>query len=149
MRPVSTTAMAFSASGLVLTNHCVETSGSTTVLQRSQRADGERVGLDFFEQAEALQVFDHAAAGFEAVEAGVGAGCGGHAAVLVDDLDARQIVTLAGFEIVGIVRGGDFDRAGAEFGVGQIVEDDGDLAIHQRQIARCGRAGRSSARLWR
>src|SRR5687767_8728615 len=35
MRPVSTAAIAFSASGLVLTNHCVETSGSTTVLQRA------------------------------------------------------------------------------------------------------------------
>src|SRR5207237_9731302 len=35
MRPFSTTSMAFSASGLVLTNHCVEMSGSTGVLQRS------------------------------------------------------------------------------------------------------------------
>ena len=34
MRPFSTASMAFSASGLVLTNHCVETSGSTGVLQR-------------------------------------------------------------------------------------------------------------------
>ena len=32
----STAAMAFSASGLIFTNHCVETSGSTTVLQRWQ-----------------------------------------------------------------------------------------------------------------
>ena len=79
MRPVSTTAMAFSASGLVRTNHCVEISGSTTVLQRSQLADGERVRLDLLQQAKAFQILDHAAARFEAVEAGVGTGCGGHA----------------------------------------------------------------------
>ena len=97
-------------------------------------ADGERVRLDLFEQAEALEVFDHAAACFEAVETGVGTGFGGHSAVLVDDLDARQVVTLAGFEIVGIVGGSDFDGAGAELGVGEIVEDHGDLAIHQGQI---------------
>src|SRR2546421_1803476 len=35
IRPDSTTAMAFSASGFIFTNHCVERSGSTTVLQRS------------------------------------------------------------------------------------------------------------------
>ena len=35
MRPASTASMAFSASGLMFTNHCVETSGSTAVLQRS------------------------------------------------------------------------------------------------------------------
>ena len=55
-------------------------------------------------------------------------------AVFIDDLDARQIVALAGFEIVGIVGGGDFDGAGAELRIGQIVEDDRDGAVHQRQI---------------
>ena len=43
-------------------------------------------------------------------------------------------MAFAGFEIVGIVRGGDFDDAGAEFGVGDFVEDDGDFAIHQRKV---------------
>ena len=45
----------------------------------------------------------------------------------------RKVVALAGFEIVGIVRGRDLDDAGAEFGIGEVVEDDGDLAVHQRQ----------------
>ena len=35
-------AMAGSASGFVLTNHCLETSGSTGVLQRWQRPSGSR-----------------------------------------------------------------------------------------------------------
>ena len=34
MRPDSTAAMAFSASGFIFTNHCFEISGSTMVLQR-------------------------------------------------------------------------------------------------------------------
>ena len=97
-------------------------------------AYGERVGLDLFQQAKALQVFHHAAAGLKAVQARVGTGFGGHAAVLVDDLDARQIVALAGFEIVRIVGRGDLDCAGAELGVGEVVENHGELAIHQRQI---------------
>jgi hypothetical protein len=54
-------------------------------------------------------------------------------AVLVDDFDMRQVVALARFEVVGIVRGGDLDHAGAELGVGQIVENDRNLAIHQRR----------------
>ena len=46
----------------------------------------------------------------------------------------RQVVALAGFEVVGVVRGRDLDDAGAELGIGEIVEDDRDLAIHQRQL---------------
>ena len=33
-----------------------------------------------------------------------------------------------------VVRGRHFHDAGAEFGIGQIVENDGNLAIHQRQL---------------
>ena len=55
-------------------------------------------------------------------------------AVFVDHLDHGQVVAAAGFEIVRVVRRRHFDHAGAEFGIGQIVEDDGNLAIHQRQL---------------
>ena len=34
-----------------------------------------------------------------------------------------QVVALAGFEVVGVVRGRDFDDAGAEFGVGHVVAE--------------------------
>src|SRR5579871_4615343 len=40
MRPSRTASMAFAAIGVVLTNHCVETSGSTMVPQRSHFASG-------------------------------------------------------------------------------------------------------------
>ena len=43
-------------------------------------------------------------------------------------------MALAGFEIVEIVRGSHLHHAGAELRVGQLVEDDRNLAIHQRQL---------------
>ena len=86
------------------------------------------------QRAARFQVLEDAAAGFEAVQAGVGAGGGGHDAVLVDHLDLGQAVAAAGFEIVGVVRGRDLHHAGAEFGIGQVVQNDGDLAVHQRQL---------------
>ena len=97
-------------------------------------AEAERVVLDLHQQAELFEVGHHALARLEAVQAGVGAGGRGHDAVFVDHLDLGQVVAAAGFEIVGIVRGRDLHHAGAELGIGQLVEDDGDLAIHQRQL---------------
>ena len=43
------------------------------------------------------------------------------------------MVPLAEGEVVGIVRGRDLDRAGAELAAHPVVENDGNLAIHQRQ----------------
>ncbi len=45
----------------------------------------------------------------------------------------REIVAPACFEIVEIVRGGDLHYAGAEFGIGHVVQDYGDFAIHKRK----------------
>ncbi len=42
-------------------------------------------------------------------------------------------MALAECEIVGIVGRGYLDRAGAEFAADPLVEDDGDLAVHQWQ----------------
>src|SRR5207248_1949372 len=68
-----------------------------------------------------------------AIEAGVGAGGGGHFRVFSDHLDFGQIMAAASFKIVEIVRGGELHDTGAELRVGEIVEDDGNLAVHQRQ----------------
>ncbi len=97
-------------------------------------AEAELVGLDLDQRADLFQIGHHAVARFEAVQPGVGAGRRGHARVVVDHLDLGQVVALAGFEIVEVVGGRDFDHAGAELGVGQVVEDDRDFAIHQRQL---------------
>ena len=53
--------------------------------------------------------------------------------VLVHDVDLRQVVALAGFEIVWIMGRRYFHCAGAELGLREFIDDDGDLAIHQRQ----------------
>jgi hypothetical protein len=47
---------------------------------------------------------------------------------LVHDVDAGQVVALAEGEVVGVVRGRDFDGSGAEVAADPFVEDDGDLA---------------------
>ena len=91
------------------------------------------VVFDLFEQAERFEIGYDLLAGFVAIEPGVLAAIRGDLCVAADDFDERERVAFAGFEIVGIVRGGDFNDAGAEFGVGHFVENDGDLAIHQRQ----------------
>ena len=125
--------MAFSASGLVRTNHCFETSGSTTALAALAFAGVDGVVFDAFEEAERIEIGDDALAGFVAIEADVGAAVRGDFCVASDDFYERELVALAGFEIVRIVRGSDFNDAGAEFGVGHFVENDGDFAVHQRK----------------
>ena len=41
---------------------------------------------------------------------------------------AGEVVALADGEVVGVVRGGDFDGSGAELGFGPVVGEDGDFA---------------------
>jgi hypothetical protein len=70
-------------------------------------------------------------------------------AVGADDLLDLELVAQAHFPVVGVVGGGDFDGAGAEFGVDVVVGDDFELnrplRIRPRWFDR--RTGRS-ARLW-
>jgi hypothetical protein len=96
-------------------------------------SDGKDVGLDLDEDAGGFEIGDDAAASLEAVEAGIGPGLRGHERILADDFDPGEVVALAALEVVGVVRGCDFDDAGAELRVGQFVEHDGDLAVHQRE----------------
>ena len=89
--------------------------------------------VDGAQQAQILEILNDALAGYVTVEALI------YPAVLVDvrgrihDVDGRQVMALAEGEVVGIVGGGDLDRAGAEVAADPLVEDDGDLAIHERQ----------------
>ena len=96
-------------------------------------ADAEFIRLDFYEQPLRLKFLDDTFSCFEPVQPREASGGGGHLGVFADHLNAGQVVALAGLEIVGIVRGRDLDGARAELGVGHVVEDNRDLAIHQRQ----------------
>ena len=68
-------------------------------------------------------------AGGVAVEAVVGRAGEQDVRGFVEDGQAGQVVPLADGKVVGIVRGSDLDRAGAELRVGPLVGDDGDFAV--------------------
>ena len=61
-------------------------------------------------------------------------GAGGHTAEVVDDLNLGQVVPPAGLEVVRVVGGSHLNDARSELWVSQFVGDDGDLAVHQRQL---------------
>ncbi len=89
---------------------------------------------------------------FEAVEAGVfggeGAidgvvqraveveylGSGQNGSVLVEDVQQRQVVSLADVVVVEVVGRGDLHAAGAELRVAIVVRDDRDATAYQRQL---------------
>ncbi len=73
-------------------------------------------------------------AGFETIQPRVLTAGGGNDAVFADYLDLGQVVAAAGFEIVGIVRGRDLHHTGTEFGIGELIEDHRNLAVHQGQV---------------
>ena len=78
----------------------------------------------------------HGLARFVAVESRERARRLRHAAVPVDHHNLRQVVPLARFEIVGVVRRRHLHHARAELGVGQRVANHRNLAVHQRQQYR-------------
>ena len=51
--------MAGSANSFIFMNHCVESSGSSTVLQRWQVPDAQGIILDLLEQALLAQILHH------------------------------------------------------------------------------------------
>jgi len=79
------------------------------------------------------QVFEHTLARGMAAQPGVRAGVLVHVSVLVHDVDLRQVVPQAGLEVVGIVGRRYLHGASAEFRIRQLVGDDWNLAIQQRQ----------------
>ena len=80
-----------------------------------------------------LEICQHFFAGGKAVETRVRAGVRVHVGGLIHHVNLRQIVAQPGLKVVGIMRRCYLDRAGAELRVGQVVEDDADLALQQRQ----------------
>ena len=102
-------------------------------------ADGVGVRLRGVEEFLLAQFLQQRLAAFEAVHARVFAGVLVHRAVLVHDVDLREVVAQAHLEVGRVVRGRDLDRAGAEFRVHRVVGDDRDLALDDRQHQRSGR----------
>jgi hypothetical protein len=92
--PVSTASMAFSASGLALTNHWRGEVGLHDGLAAVAVAHAVPMGIDPFQQSLGLSAVDHGLAAGKPVHALEPAGCIGHGAVVGDDLDAGQVVAL-------------------------------------------------------
>ncbi|MNI25655.1 hypothetical protein D3C73_793170 [compost metagenome] len=109
------------------------------IVNADQQAGGVERGHDLLARFEAVEtgVFgrDLAVDGFvkRAVEVEYLAGRQ-NGGVLVEDVQQRQVVTLADFVVVEVVGRGDFHAAGAEFRVAVIVGDDRDAAANQRQL---------------
>ncbi len=98
-------------------------------------AEVDLIRLDLDEGSGLFEIGNDALARLEAVEAGISARGGGHDAVLIDDLDLGQVVAAAGFEIVEVVSGGDFDGPGAELRVGHDVENHRDFTVLERKLS--------------
>ncbi len=108
--------------------------------------------VDAHQQALGIQIGDDLLARDEAVEVGVlgrqtgvhllvdaaveieGLRAGQHEGVLVEDVQQRQVVSLADFVVVEVVGRGDLHAAGTELGVAVVVGDDRDAATNQRQF---------------
>ena len=126
--------MASAASGPIFTNHCVDTSGSTTVPQRSQCPTAWRCSAIFSRMPVLLQLLDQRLARLEPVLPRVRPGVLRHPPVFVDHRHARQRVALPHREVVRIVPGRHLHRAGPEGGVHELVGDDRELAPDHREL---------------
>ena len=92
--------------------------------------------LGLQQQALLGQFFDHRLARLHAVQAvEILARLLGHRAVGADDDRQRQLVAQRHLVIVRVVGGRDFDAAGAELRVDEVVGDDGNRLVLQRQQA--------------
>jgi hypothetical protein len=93
-------------------------------------AERERAQFYFFEQGLFFKIGADSFARFKAIQSGVRASVVGYAGVFADYLDLRQLVTLARFQIIRIVRRSDLHHASAELRIGDFIEDDRDRPIH-------------------
>ena len=96
-------------------------------------AHGVEVGLDFDEQSFLLEVGDDVVAALGAVLPNVGTGQLVHPGCVGHDVGGLQAVADADFVVGRVVRGGDFDRTGAELRIYRFVGDDGYAAAQPRQ----------------
>ena len=131
--PASVAATAFSASGATFTNHWRETSGSTIVSHRWQRARGMTWLFSPRRRPSGVEVPEDLLPRLEAVETGVGGPRGrGHLSVEADHGDRLERIALPRLEVVRVVRGRDLHDARAELPVHEGI---GDHAESSRPVS--------------
>jgi hypothetical protein len=95
------------------------------------------VRLDLLQQPALLELLDHRLASGESVHATESLGNGiAERRVLVEDVDLLEIMTQPDLEVVGIVRRRHFHETRPELRIDELIRDDGDLALGQRQAHR-------------
>ena len=92
---------------------------------------GIRLGLDQIPLL--FEVLYRGLAAFVAVHAVVLAAVFVDMAVVGDDADDIEVVAQADLKVVGVVRRGHFDRAGAEADLAVFIAHDGNFAVHDGQ----------------
>ena len=95
-----------------------------------------RVLGDLLHQAEFFQICNHPRARHEPLQARIFPGVGVHVRIVGHHVDFRQMVPLAHFEIVGVVRGSNLHHARAEFAVDVRIRNHRNFPVHQRQHHR-------------
>ncbi|EKD34900.1 MAG: hypothetical protein ACD_75C02138G0001, partial [uncultured bacterium] len=90
--------------------------------------------FDFFKEAQAFEILDNLLAADEPVETGIGAGCFVHDALVIHDLQPRQVVAQADLVVVAVMGGSDLQRPGAELAVDVGIEDHRNHPIGKRQF---------------
>ena len=98
-------------------------------------ADVVGIRLDLHKVALGLEIRNDRLPAGVAVHAMILAAVFVDGAVVVEDADDLQIVPQADFKVVGVMRRGHFDRAGAEADLAVFIAHDGDLPIHNGQDA--------------
>ena len=96
-------------------------------------AEVQRVIFDARQQPKLLDIFHDTFPRFLARKPGIRAALRGDLRVVINHLNQRQAMPLAGLEIVHVVRRRNFHHTGAELRIGDVVENDRNLALHQRQ----------------
>ena len=95
--------------------------------------DGMLMLFDVVEQAEFLERFDDGIARFVSIHAAELAVTLYNMRGFVENVDAREVVTLAHAPVIGVMSRGDFDEAGSELGIDHEVLEDGDFTVDKRE----------------
>ncbi len=110
--------------------------GKTRLNNRSAAvalAEGERVIFFRNQKSLLLQIRQHSLACFITIESRIRARILIHVGMLVHHINLRQVVPLSRLEIIRIMRRRYFYRTRAELRLRQIIGDDWNFPLHQRQ----------------
>ena len=96
-------------------------------------AYGMHTVFNLNQSAQLFQFLDCCLAGFKAIHADEFPSQLVHGAIVIHDIDLRQIVALADLKVVGVMGRGDFYDTRSKFWVGMFIGHDWDWFVYDRQ----------------